>query len=40
MTFFGIPEIEGKSPLGIDRMFQNGVKTREFKNWRGEDEEK
>lgn len=40
MTFFGIPEMRGRSPLDIDRMFQNGVKTREFKNWRGEDEEK
>jgi MFS transporter, SP family, general alpha glucoside:H+ symporter len=35
ITFFDVPEMKGRSVLEIDAMFKLGLKTREFRNWRG-----
>lgn len=39
ITYFDVPEMKGRSVLEIDAMFKLGLKTREFRNWSGTEEE-
>ncbi|KPI45071.1 Maltose permease MAL61 [Cyphellophora attinorum] len=39
VTFYDVPEMKGRTVLEIDAMFRLGLKTREFRNWRGTTEE-
>ncbi|KAJ5118299.1 Major facilitator superfamily domain general substrate transporter [Penicillium atrosanguineum] len=35
-TWIWVPEMKGRSPMEIDRMFSLSLKTRDFKNWRSD----
>lgn len=35
-TWIWVPEMKGRSPMEIDRMFSLNLKTRAFKNWRSD----
>lgn len=35
-TWIWVPEMKGRSPMEIDRMFSLRLKTRDFKNWRSD----
>lgn len=35
-TWFAVPEMKGRSPLEIDRMFVLGLSTRAFKGWQSD----
>ena len=35
LTFFFVPEMKGRSVQELDKMYEIGLKTREFKKWRG-----
>ncbi|KAJ5691844.1 hypothetical protein N7462_001267 [Penicillium macrosclerotiorum] len=35
-TWISVPEMKGRSPLEIDRMFALGLSTREFRNWKSD----
>lgn len=39
VTYRDVPEMKGRSVLELDAMFALGLKTREFKGWRGSGEE-
>lgn len=39
VTFYDVPEMKGRSVLELDAMFHLGLKTREFRSWRGSSEE-
>lgn len=34
LAWLFVPEMKGRSPMDIDRMFALGLPTRSFKNWR------
>lgn len=36
VTWFTIPEMKGRSPMEIDRMFSLQLPTRDFKNWKSD----
>jgi hypothetical protein len=38
VTFYCVPEMKGRTPAEIDRMFELQVPTREFEAWRQPDE--
>ena len=35
-TWFFVPEMKGRSPMEIDRMFALKLSTRSFKHWNGD----